>query len=118
MPALQQEFERIRPTLLQEGRKCDREGAYARGMLALVPAFIAHMRREQAHAAIDAHDVLDGMANVLSNLAYHTIIETVSEPAQRPHAFAAMLRHIDKGVAPMLRRTAGGVIVPNGIKVL
>lgn len=110
MSDLRQEFERLRPMLLQEGRKLTHEGAYARAMLNLVPAFITHLEREAKHG-IKAEHVFDGNVNALANVLLH-LIRTCIQAPKHQHALENALRHLEAGVLPKLSVSAGGVILP------
>lgn len=97
---LETEFEKMRPQLLQIGRRVDAEGAWARAMLLFGPAFLLHINRERG-VAIPPRDAFEGMLNMFCDIIRHTIRAT-NAPSERLNALDVALRHFERVIRPKL----------------
>lgn len=112
MRALKDEFARLKPRLERAGVKDSVEGAYARAMLALIPALIEHLAAEEKRQAAKSQ-TFEGVGGALANVVYQALRYTFEQP-ERLGALGAIVGQIYSSVRPLLERTSGGIFLPGG----
>lgn len=113
---LRNDWDNFRVTILQLSTRGNADGAMARAMLALMPAFLDFL--EEARDRNDKPgDTLVGITTALANIIAQTIKQKVAgSPRGQREALRVMLSEIERAARPRLASTGtvmdGGLILP------